>query len=264
MPQFHSGVVRPGAHKVRGVMLGNRQVSVQLVTQQAFGKLACPLVNVRVIGPAVINAIERLIDTQLDFQTIRCFRKRNRLTIVQQRITGLIPTEGVLPQQVFKARHRQRRVQRMQFGDQSRRSAGKRWIHPRQELAGRVAAGHRVRALMPLQHRQGLKQQRPFDLGQLGDLFTQRGNLPGFADRRIDVTPQLRTLRQLIDNQRKQLLDAGGTLRHILFGHVAAGVQPFNVNAVGLNARSWIGPIRFDPHTLTVEHIEYGIGRPVR
>ena len=264
MPQFYSIVVGPGAHKVRGVMLGNRQVSVQFVAQQAFGKLAGPLVNIRVIGPGVINAIQRLIDTQLDFQAVRRFRKRNRLTIVQQRITGLMTTERVLRQQVFKARHRQRRIKRMQLGDQGRRTAGKRWIHPRQELAGRVTAGHRVRALVPLQHRQGLKQQRPLGLGQLGDLFTQRGNLPGFADRRIDVTPQLRTLRQLIDNQRKQLLDAGGTLRHILFGHVAAGVQPFNVNAVRLDARSWIGPIRFDPHTLAIKHIEYGIGRPVR
>ena len=264
MPQFYSIVVGPGAHKVRGVMLGNRQVSVQFVAQQAFGKLAGPLVNIRVIGPAVINAIQRLIDTQLDFQAIRCFRKRNRLTIVQQRITGLMTTERVLRQQVFKARHRQRRIKRMQLGDQGRRTAGKRWIHPRQELAGRVTAGHRVRALVPLQHRQGLKQQRPLGLGQLGDLFTQRGNLPGFADRRIDVTPQLRTLRQLIDNQRKELLDAGGTLRHILFGHVAAGVQPFNVNAVRLDARSWIGPIRFDPHTLAIKHIQDGIGRPVR
>ena len=117
MTQFHRRIVWPQRDKrfdvLRVAILGNRQMAVQFVVEQASGKFTGPLIYIGVKGAGVINPVERLIDAQLYFEAIGCLGKRNGLKIALQRLSGLTGSERVLRQQLFNALNGQRGIEAM-------------------------------------------------------------------------------------------------------------------------------------------------------
>ena len=126
-----------------------------------------------------------------------------------------------------------------------------------------MLAGNGIRTLMPLQYRQCLKQHRVLTLGQLRDLFPNGGNPADRARLWPPFSPQLGRLGQLIDDQGEQLLNTCHGVRHLLAGHIAAIVEPLDVDGVPGRARPWRRPVRLHPHALLIEDVQHSVDRPV-